>query len=67
MAKGHQNWYNAAMEKMALNPQEKKELNRIFGKPFDRLSPAERKEVIELGSKDFSRRFGSTIRQLSNE
>jgi len=55
------------MERLALNSQEKRALAEAFKKPFQKLDAGEQRKVLELGAKDFSRRFGATIKKLSNE
>ena len=65
--KSEKNWYDLAMERLALNSQEKRALAEAFKKPFQKLDAGEQRKVLELGAKDFSRRFGATIKKLSNE
>lgn len=55
------------MNTLALNKEEKKQLNELFSKNLSKLSDKEKKEVLQLGVKDFSKRFGPIIQKLASE
>jgi hypothetical protein len=55
------------MNALALNKKEKKQLKNLTSKNFSNLSDDEKKEVLQLGVKDFSKRFGPIIQKLASE
>jgi len=55
------------MNNLALNPNEKKEILRLKRKSFDNLKKQDQNILLTLAAKDFSKRFGETIRELANE
>lgn len=54
-------------KKLALSVEDKRELLLLAEKPFDRLTDEERKKLLELGAKDFSKKFISVIKTLASE
>lgn len=53
------------MKKLNIDKQEKSKVSIIFSKPFNKLNKEEKKEVLKIGAKDFSKRFANVIRELA--
>ena len=54
-------------QKVVLDKDEKKELASLSSKRFTELSNEERHRLLEIGAKDFSKKFSGVIEELSRE
>jgi hypothetical protein len=59
--------FNRRPDEIVLDKAEKRELSSLSAKRFDNLDPNEQERVLELGAKDFSRKFSGVIQELSRE
>lgn len=55
------------MENLSLQKKDKQTFIELSRKTFKKMTDAEKQQFIKLGAKDFSNRFGSTIKRLANE
>lgn len=55
------------MNTIALNNKDKKRFGKLTQKSFKDLNQKEKKDFISFGAKDFAKRFGKTIKDLSKQ
>jgi hypothetical protein len=53
------------MNVLSLTKEQKKSLKSLISKPSSKRTLKEKKGVLELGAKDFSKRFAETLKRLS--
>ena len=59
--------FDPPIEVLSLNLEEQEKLKILSERSFDRLASTDQEQLLKLGAKDFSSKFGKVIKILANE